>query len=872
MMKGNSRYRTGAVLLAAALMTGLLASCGPQTTESGGMAVDTWSCEYEIPTAESLLNKGDKQNRYLSLPGSRLVINPFNFESQARETTQSQYSNRSSMPMNFGFCDPFKGESRGIELPNVVMMAEKTGEGDAAVERLWEADLSSSAGWGFGSLDTSQCVAEFHGDSASITVGEKYEFAWQHMESTVTANVDNAFLTITVEEISQTSGLVGVKVNGGTVDDLMLMQTGSTGIYTFNLAEATGWSGTKTFKVKVFSVGYGNTVTFSNLKIQRGERVYSGASEYTTSWRPDRLDFDASYASGMEMTGTDFFYDEKTVVRTLSLTGGKGIMVYGEYSGRAVAEGATVLVDRGNLKYAVTASGNVQPRFFSGVVETLAGEEGSDQPSGADYGVWAFVLEEPPENGEWRIAVSFDTKEAADADVMSLSQKPGDDCADRLAQRTQQWDELLTRVPRPGTFELTDIDTKGVTADQVRQSYYEAWVQIISNVLPPNPEVDFPYPIMATGKASLWGYGSPKCSYAATWDALYGISAYSQIDPDAAWEMYKGLMSLVGEDGQIAGESLPPNNAKVAWILYTAKPDKAALEEIQPALERHLTWRFNNPRWIYMDYTPDVFQKDCDFVASSLVDVRYLMRINEELGLEKENDKWVQRSSQLYKNMKLWFFSDVTEYPVEYFSLSDNSRAQGNASWVTKTLYVPELKEEERDDLLRLFRSLYDVSKPFCGMSPVKYEEYNYTLLGLMQHGYTQEARNMIQAAVRDITLSGIHAEGYAYQSTDTFPLPDGVRPSLFGVNMLIDCVYMLNGVRMDDGMPVLSNYFDTPGGMENLKVDGKTFHFHKEGGTYTYGGSYTGEEKTMEVEAGHLGFPFEGTNVYPLQGAETNA
>ena len=857
----NERGRVAAAALAAVLVIGSMAGCSD----------DRWEFQTQAPTAESLLNISETQNRYMSLPDSRVVVNPFNFESQSTEVTQSQYSNRDTMPLNFGFCDPFKGESRGIELPDAMMMASGTPAAAGEVETLWEGDLSEHGAWRFSGTGGLDYMADFKGETDSLTVTENAETAWQHMEAPVELDdMADAYLTVTVDSIGPEGGRFAIKVTDyNTPSDITLIETGIAGTYTFSLAEATGWTGAKSLWVKIFSVGNGCTVTLSDIRILKGNAVYDAACDYATTWRPDQLGFTASYPNGVQITGTDFFYDEKTVVRDMAVTGEGSLLLYGKFSGTASVEGHTIRINCGTFQYAVTLSEEVQPVFYETVVGVLAGSEGVTDPADGSVSVWAYRLDAVPESGKVRVAFAFDTKEAAAEDVVALSRAPGDDCEKKLAQRTEQWDELLSRVPRPGTFELTDIDAMGVTADQVKQSYYEAWVQVMDNALPASPEIDYPYRSFATGKASLWGYGSPKCSYSATWEALYGMSYYAQIDADAAWEMYRGLMSLVDETGMIAGESLPPNNARVAWILYTVKPDKEALAEIQPELTRHLQWRFENPRWIYLNATPDTQQKDLDFVAAAMVDVRYLMRINEELGLESENAGWEKTIDETYDNMLRWFFPDHLPYPVQIFTYNGNQWGEGSPLWVAKALHVPDMRQEEIDDIMRLFKAKYAPSLPFGGLPGTKYESYIYTVWGLMEHGYVEYGRAMSQSAIRDIIRAGVHSEGYIFTQVDgeMVPQPQGVRPSMFGVALMIDNVYLMNGVRMDDGMPAFANYFDHDGGVENLTVDGKTFHFRKTGNTYTYGGSYVGVDKTLEVKAEAIGFPFENTHVHPLHG-----
>ena len=813
------------------------------------------------PTAASLLAEGDKQNRYLTLPDSRVVINPFDFESKSRETTQVQYSNRPTMPLNMGYCDPFMGEGRGMELPNLLMMAEKLPDsGETGVQTIWQANLKDAASWFFSGVQGKDYDVDFRGGSAVFRVLKSSDVHWQHMQSAVTLDMEDAYLSITVNSVTPGNGRISVKVNDGENHDVGLIETNVPGCYTFNLQQATRWTGRKTINVCIFGVNLGAEIVFSDLKIQKGVRAYADARDYTTSWRPDFLGFKASYPGGTRIDGKDFLYDEQTAVRDMQVTGNRGFMVYGEYNGAASVHGRTVVVNRGSFQYAVTLSADAAPVFYANTVEALAGGEGTAEPADRAYGVWAYHLNALPESGVLRAAVAFETKLASAEETAALSQKPGDDCHGKLKERTAQWDDLLSRVPRPGTFELTGIDTRGVTAEDVKQSYYEAWVQIIGNALPANPEIGYPHRSFATGKPSLWGYGSPKCSYSATWESLYGMSYYAQIDPDAAWDMYRGLMSLVDEKGQIAGESLPPNNARVAWILYTVKPDMEALAEVQPWLTRHLDWRYDNPRWIYLDVTPDTMKKDMDFVAPALIDVRYLMRINKELGLESQNAHWEERIRELYANMQEWFFPEELEYPVECFTLDGGKRSSGYALWTTKALHIPDIRPAETQALLRLFRSRYDTRMPFCGIGGTKYEPYNYTQLGLFEHGCPEEGRMMLQTAVRDILLTGIHAEGYYFDPAVGVPLPEGVRPSMFGVCMIIDDVYMLNGVRMDDGMPVFSNYFRCGGSLENYTVLGEDFRFCKEGDTYTWDG------KTMEVGADQLDFPFPETQVHPFR------
>lgn len=785
-------------------------------------------------TAAALETSGPMQDRYLTLPLSRVVVNPFNFESQARETTQVQFSNQPSMPLHFGYCDPYAHEKRGYDIRHAAMLAEKSETAPGWMECLWQAEMAHPDSWRCSGMDGRDVSLSFEARSIRLQVRPEAETPWQHVESTFhLEDVQDTYLTIRVDEVSQGGGNVAVKLNKvDGEEDVLLLQTTAAGTYTFSIQEASQWTGAADVTVKVFAVSRGAAVSFSEIRVEKCVAQYRDALSYTTAWRPDYLSFEAAYPHGSSVAGKDFFYDEKTVVRIMEAEAKAAFMVYGAYNGSCQCVEDTVVVSKDTYRYAVCLRG-YRPVFFPSAIAALSGEPGRKDPYDG-YGVWAYQIEPSAKKSlSLCLATAFDTADKTADEVAFMARKPGDDCPEKLAACTENWNRWLAKVPRPGTFALTKVDANGLTPADICYSYYNAWVQIIGNVLPPNPEKDYPYASFAAGKASMWAYGHEKCAYAATWESIYGMQYYAQIDPDVAWEMYRGIMTLVDDKGQIGGESLPPNNARVAWILHTVKPDNEALAEIEPLLERHLEWRFDNPRWIYGPHTPDVLLKDMDFVASALIDIPYLLKIQQVLGIHHEAH-WQARIRTLYAQMQAWFFDEERAYPVQYFTLDGNHRRLGNPSWTTKAFHIPGLDKPEFDGLMRLFRDkIYDPEKIFCGMVMTKYEPYQYTVYGLLEHGYIEEACALAEAALRDVCLSGIKAEGYYNQADDTRPLPDGVRPSMFGCALTIDNLWLLNGIRLDEGMPRLVNAFGEDGGLENYTLQGGCFAYTKAGETY---------------------------------------
>ncbi len=92
----------------------------------------------------------------------------------------------------------------------------------------------------------------------------------------------------------------------------------------------------------------------------------------------------------------------------------------------------------------------------------------------------------------------------------------------------------------------------------------------------------YPYPQLATGKASLWDEGEPRAPFSAAWESFLGTQFYAFIDPQTAVASFKGLMSLVDQEGMLGGESLPSRKAQTAMVLYRLTGDREMLKETYP--------------------------------------------------------------------------------------------------------------------------------------------------------------------------------------------------------------------------------------------------------------------------------------------------
>ena len=163
-----------------------------------------------------------------------------------------------------------------------------------------------------------------------------------------------------------------------------------------------------------------------------------------------------------------------------------------------------------------------------------------------------------------------------------------------LAERKQSWDHLLAKVPHPEKFGLGS--SSGVTPEMHRQWYYGAWTFLLSQLLAPFPENNYPYFSIAEGKPSLWAEGDPAAPPQCSWTCFMVCGVLADIMPEKAWSIYEGVMSRVNEEGILLGECLPSRKAQGGWDLYRATGDRERLSRVYPAIKRYLIWREKNSR------------------------------------------------------------------------------------------------------------------------------------------------------------------------------------------------------------------------------------------------------------------------------------
>jgi len=775
-----------------------------------------------------------QQRRWMSVPQSRIVVNPFDFH-KPDQTTQVQYSNSPALPLNIGFLSPWPDNYKGYSLPNVMGIFDKS-QTDQAVDRIWSASFNIPAKWRISEFEYPEdAIVDFDPNYIQLNVKNDATYPWQFLTSeSIAIDLDKKPL---LQLKTETTGAWAIKIydlsKGDRGDERVVRAESSVdGVETIDIAKMVpDWKGKKDVLLRIFQVGKGSYLKIDTLEIVEIQSILAEANDYTTTWAPHELTFEANYNSGLQIEGSDFFYDENTVVRTIKADR-RGtshfVSLFGQYNGDIqwnedistlyVSTGTTLKDQQYAISFGQQPSNSI--RYFESYGDMLI-DNGSSQPYGKGYWLMDFELSTLPPEG-LSAAFSVGTQADSKASIIKSVRNPfvNNDRDRKFKERLDNWNQYLAKVPKPGKFELKYVDPQGVTFEQIEQEYYKAWVFTASNILAPASEIGFNYPQIATGKASLWGHGDQKAAYSASWESLLSIQNYAYVDVNLAWAAFKGLMSLVDDDGLMAGESLPSRKAQTALILYNISKDTTSLEEIYPALERYLLWRIDHLRWI-MPGIDDPNTIDAEFAVSALKDIEFAIEISRILGHSDKIDFWESKYEELYKKYTTTFWKDGV--PYQYYNLVTGEFTPGNPLWTSTGIYITDLDPTLRESLYNRLKANMNPEEPFAGLFIPKHPDVSYLTYGLIHNGYTEDARMIIETMVRDVTQAHFFAEQYAVPGV---PYPQGVRPSSFGATMLIDNVLQRNGYRMDMGKPMFTNLFETDGEVSNILLDGGQLDF----------------------------------------------
>jgi hypothetical protein len=542
-----------------------------------------------------------------------------------------------------------------------------------------------------------------------------------------------------------------------------------------------------------------------------GSPDHNAADQHRHTWYPYKLAFQSSQENaGVEISGCDFLADEDTIVRVLEVLPDRspGILrLQGTVHGRLQPGSGVLLAAHADFFHALMVGKVEGPELTPARLDARPQVRGNEWFLNIAFGEGRQVSGPRPltnsQASRYFVSIGFATRaEGAETAVRRATEVlSGPGLARLLQDRKTRWSEYLRRVPAPERFGIVAVDPKGVTPEMHRRFYYGAWAFVISNVLPVMPENDYPHPQSPCGKPSLWNFGASKAPASAAWESFFGQQMLAYVMPDTAWAAFEGIMAQVDETGWLDGECLPSRKAQTAWILYSLTGDVARLRAVYPAIRRYLLWREQNPRWIYLDHdNPD--EKDSSFVDQLLVDIDFAVRIAREIGETADINMWEQRREVILKNYREWFFFTDGRPPAEYFFTQSKRHEPGNLNWVLTGLHIRDLPADLADELKRLYLQRHKPDRDFCGLGWTKYGTESFTAYGLIEHGMYWQAREFINASIRDQIRAGEFSENYAAGREGRPPSAWGVRPSLFGAVQMIDFTCLNNGVRLDQGRP----------------------------------------------------------------------
>lgn len=791
--------------LAGAGATGALLAFNGTTAEAGRPTT-------QPPRAVDLRETGELQRRWLSIGRSRIVVNPLNFNATL---TPLQYNAGPELPLHLGYyCS-----DTAFDLRSVLTSYRRTAPGSGQVITAFSDDFDSlSPDWAGDDWVQRTIV-----DGALQLTVQPGGTAWGAIYHWIDVDVDKTpYAEITV---TGATGNWALKVNDGTLATDIVLQgdTNQLGTFTYDLRSMTGWTGTKRIQLRLFAIGLNEPITVDRIRVLGAEPVLSAATSFDNSWLPHRLDVTGTYAGKVALNASDFCYDENTVCRILNTRTADRWVLAGKQAGTPEWDPRTqtLLVSTDDYHYAIAADTPIHKVvYFASQVELTA---------------WLNPRDEPVPNGFWAAEVDLDrstvvgvalgtaAEGAAVTRARARSPLAGRHAQSTLRRRETEWDRLLARVPHPHDFSLAAVPAKDVTTAQVRHSYYAAWVFAVANSLPAMPESGFDYPQIPAGKPSMWVFGADGAKASAAWESFLGQQFMAYVDPELAWDAFEGLMSLVGNDGSLNGESLPSRKAQTAMVLYQITGDTGRLRRVYPALKRLLQWESEHLYWIPPGSTGDPNSRDSDFVVELLVDMAYARDLAEVLRIPADVKQWETQRNDLYPQYLQWFWPTPATQPSEYYDITTGERQAGAPIWVSTGLHLDLLSTGAYlSSLEQRFLAGYDPNGTFCSFVYAKYPDLSYTVYGLLERGMRDEAEVLTNAAIRDVTRANMFSENYF---EGDFPTPSGVRPSLFGDCTIIDMVWLKNGYRMDAGWPAFVRLAESRGGIDGITIRGRSLN-----------------------------------------------
>ena len=761
-------------------------------------------------TCESL-KEANPRGKWLTIADSRLVVNP-TLNSQQPLPKELM----PSLPMQIGY---YVGEEP-VRLP-MFWMWQPGGREDMHPKITYGPIIDlSEAGRDQWKVEGMNAAFTDAGARVSLT-GTDSVFNWGVMTSRMTVDLDKTpYACVNVASLDDKWSMQ-VRADDKSESKDLVQTTYQPGSVVADVSAATGWSGKKTFQIRLYDTGKsGSTALFDRLAFLGLGGSAPTFTKDSLEWYPHKLvEYGSCSQLWMKVRTVTQFMDESSILQSLLVTEGDnerlvliGNSPYGNARWSYAEQGVVLQADGFS---AVIRFG--RPAKWLGAYPSWIDWLEDRPSSNGSGGIWAVQFDGLKKDDSIVVATRFGTDARSPETMLGeirQAVEPGK-FGEILKQQRDSWESLLAEVPHPMDFGLHLVETYGTTSDAIRRMYYKAWAFLLSDSLPAMPGNGFSFPQLACGKPSLWREGHPKARPSSQWESFIAMQLTAGIDPETAWHAYQGMMSLVEDNGVMKGEGLPARHCQAAWALYAMTGDKTRLRSIYSSMKGLMLWKAADPRWHYGSSTaPDT--KDAGFVIHALMDMVYARRIAGVLGMPEEESFWRETITKLYLDYIRWFWNTPDGKPVRvYHADTAKSEDPGERAHITAMVLPPDvLKDDIKNNLDTAFPAIFDKSMPSLMEFWRGYPGFSHEMRGLWQDGFTREAAMTAEGAMRGTTMAGEFSEGCSGWP----PSPGGVTPEVFGAALVIEGALWHNGVIPSDGLPIIAHVPNAVG-VENLKL-----------------------------------------------------
>ncbi|WP_271552961.1 hypothetical protein [Enterococcus mundtii] len=443
--------------------------------------------------------------------------------------------------------------------------------------------------------------------------------------------------------------------------------------------------------------------------------IQVSAESLRSAWYPHKIVLSGEVTNLGQISTTDFFIDESTLGRMLTLT-----EVSGEFFEIEIRDSTTSTTDyqTNNLRCTWESSNQVvvkndtqfddwNQNLFQTAIKVVALTESGqiDTDATAQIIPPTFVdgrgkYQIPTTISSIALVIGYATKEEGVTMAITRALRGVGIGTDALSirehyvARKTYWDQLLANVPVPTTWGVSDSSVYHnvvVTTENHRLLYYAGWTHLIGNILAPTEETGYAFTQQSLGKSSRQCAGAAMTPANNCWEGLLQIQDLMYINPSIAWSGMEGFMSMVDANGFLSGEVLPVRMAQTIWMIHSLSPDLARLAAMYPALKRHLDWKFDNPRWVYE--TINVKNEiDSEFMISVLYDTKFMIEICQELGGEytAEVAYWEGRQKENLANYAEWMFCDPMSHEALYSYPQNSTNSETNRKVLRNGANLPD--------------------------------------------------------------------------------------------------------------------------------------------------------------------------------------